>query len=201
MTAKIKNTQSETHLEGKGNSDKAKVKSAIKKLKKLKGKISDEKDIKEKKLKKQTESNGKKKKIKSLKRQVGKLLKKEKDVAGDLKKLKKVREALKEGTDNLPDAVQEVVAGEPALNDTIVLEELLGSEPTLTSETTRIEEDNPTQNDSEHKSVDHPAKAAIAYIRKLTNIAPINSYIKGDKRPTVVKAAMSRKNRLGKKPV
>jgi len=195
MASKKKDIKSDALLEEKELPKKSKLKRAISKLKKLRDKIAGEKDIKSKKLKKQKAGDGKKKKIKSLKQQVSKLVKKEKEVIKDLKKLKEEKEALEQYKNDQLGAG--VTTGDIETGEEISLDEIFESGQV----DVLAQESSSDQNGVELKSVDHPAKAAIVYVRKLTDVTAIDGYVAEEERPTVLKAAVSRKNRLEKNPV
>jgi len=121
-------------------------------------------------------------------------VKKETEVIKDLKKLKKEKEALKQNKNDQLDAGGGVTTGDFETGEEISLDEIFesGQEDVL------AQESSSGQNGVELKSVDHPAKAAIVYVRKLTDVTAIDGYVAGEERPTVLKAAVSRKNRLEK---
>lgn len=167
-------------------------KASLKKLKKSKDEILDDKVIAKKKFKKLKKNDGKKNKLKKLKELISKLLKKEKKVDKKISVLKEKSRKVKEKKVN-----KKKSSSKKKENDLIVKETIKEksssvpvSVPDLASQKNQMSDARTNLNNS---SIDLLAKEAITCIRTLSSVKEIDIFVLGDKRSTVIKAAESRK--------
>ncbi len=184
---------SKNDKKAEGKSKLSKLKKVIKKLKIFEDKLKSKEKKIDKKLKKSDKL--KKGEIKKLKEKFSESEKKSKKISKELKKKKGAVKKLENKKSKLERKEKKIFDKNPIkISDGLSVEELFESDMPLeqgNEEPEIIETTMP-------KSLDYNSKDAIAYIRSIANAGAIDMVIKGDKRSTVKKAAISRKNALEK---
>ena len=198
MARKTKNTKTEASSDDTKSKEVSKEKSSVKELKKLRKKLDKKKEKLEKKLLRHLSGEDKKGKAERVNEKLEKVIKKEAKVSGKLKlkredKMKqKTQKAFKIEIEQVNQTQKEKPAAKPSAKE-------VGdhSETTKVRETAN-EQTSQVQTSVIPKSKNQAAKKSIIQVRRMNAIEEIDTFIKGEKRVTVLQAATSRKNRLAK---